>query len=148
MKENSEGTEWCIFDLDYSNYLFSLNRDSINKIKNWEKKESTIYHNSYLFKSKEDLQERMKKELILWLLSDNNSEIIVEPYEKGSKQVIIRISKNLLENLINSEWDNYEICYNSRWNKMNFYINDSSEKKELNQKIDSLKEKYSKGIQL
>lgn len=148
MEQKSENTEWCIFDLDFSNYSFSLNRNSLNKIKNWEKIKSTIYHNSYLFKTKEDLQERMKKELIIWLLWNNdwkeNSEIKVEPYEKESSKVIIRISNNLLENLINSEWNSYEYCFNSRGNKMIFYINSSTEKEELKNEIEELNKKHSK----
>ena len=148
MEQKSENTEWCIFDLDFSNYSFSLNRNSLNKIKNWEKIKSTIYHNSYLFKTKEDLQERMKKELIIWLLWNNdwkeNSEIKVEPYEKESSKVIIRISNNLLENLINYEWNSYEYCFNSRGNKMIFYINSSTEKEELKNEIEELNKKHSK----
>lgn len=106
---NSENTQWCIFDLDHSNYIFSLDRESLNKIKNWEKLKTTIYHDSYLFKSKKDLKEWMKKELIIWLLSNNEPEgqpeVIVRPYWKESQNVIIEISNSLIENLMNSEWN-------------------------------------------
>lgn len=143
-----ENTEWWIFDLDYSNFNISLNRESLYEIKKWGKIESIIFHNSYLFKTKEDLQERMKKELIIWLTHDDIKEgweeVIIEPYWNTSNKVIINISNNLLENLINYEWDCYEYCLNSRGNKMNFYVNNSTDKKELNNKIEELKIKYSK----
>lgn len=148
MEQKSENTEWCIFYLDYSNYSLSLNKNTINKIKNWEEIKSTIYHDSHLFKTKEDIQERMKKELIIWLKNNDSTEkyndIIIEPYWNKSEKVIIRISNNLLENLINSEWENYEYCLNSRGNKITFYINDNTERKELNNKLEELEKKYSK----
>lgn len=141
--------EWCIFNLDHWDYNFLLNKSSINKIKNWEKICSTIYHDSYYLKNKDDIQERMKKELIIWLLSSNEDqanqqEVIVTPYTKESKKVTIKISNNLLENLLKSEWDIYEYCYNSRGNKMDFFINESPKKDDLNEEITSLEERHLK----
>ena len=144
---NSENTQWCIFDLDHSNYIFSLDRESLNKIKNWEKLKTTIYHDSYLFKSKKDLKEWMKKELIIWLLSNNEPEgqpeVIVRPYWKESQNVIIEISNSLIENLMNSEWNDYEYCFNSRGNKMNFYTDNNPKRKEINQRINLLNKRHS-----
>ena len=144
---NLEDTQWCIFDLDHSNYIFSLNRESLNKIKNWEKIKTTIYHDSYLFKSKNDLKEWMKKELIIWLLwnneSEEQSEVIVKPYWKESQNVIIEISNSLIENLMNCKLNDYEYCFNSRGNKMNFYVNDSWKKEDLNERLNKLNKKFS-----
>ena len=145
MNKKQENTEGWIFDLDYSNYKFSLNKNSLKKIKEWEEIKTTIYHNSYLFKTKEDLKDWMKKELIIWLLwndSDNQSEILIEEDWQESKEIIIKISESLLENLINTEWDSYEYCYNTRGNKIDFYINESSKKNELNNEIEKIKRKY------
>lgn len=144
-----EDIQWCIYDIDYWNYNILLNKESLNKIKAWETVKTTIYHDSYLFKSKQDIQEWMKKELLLGLLPpdeyfENNELAIVRPHNNRTDKIAIDISKELVDNLIKSGLDSYNYCYNTRWNKMIFYVNDSEKKKELNEKLIKQKSIHSK----
>ena len=142
-------TQWCIFNLNSCNYEFSLKKETLNKIKEWKSVNTTIYHDSYSFRTKEDIQERMKKQLVLWLLSEEerseeNTEVVVRPHKHKSEKIMIDISENLLDELMQSESDKYSYCYSNRWNKMIFYINESENKQALNERIKFQKNLHAK----
>lgn len=145
MSEISKNIEWCIYDMDHNDYSFSINKETLNQIKNWEEFRTTMYYSSSQRKSLEDIQQRMRKNLIIWLLSDeerrkNMTDALVKNYKRESEEVIMNISNRLLENLLEFEWwyplDEYEYRYNMRWDKMYFYMNDSYNRQWLNNNID------------
>lgn len=145
MSEISKNIEWCIYDMDHNDYSFSINKETLNQIKSWEEFRTTMYYSSSQRKSLEDIQQRMRKNLIIWLLSDeerrkNMTDALVKSYKRESEEVIMNISNRLLENLLEFEWwyplDEYEYRYNMRWDKMYFYMNDSYNRQWLNNNID------------
>ena len=108
-----------------------------------------IYHGSYLLKGKKDIKERMRKELVLWLLSDSeysekNKDVVVRPYKTESNRVIMDVSQTLLYNLLHCEWNGVWYCYNDRWNKITFYAEDSSDRGGLDERMKLLKKLYAK----
>ena len=136
--------EWGIFDAEHNDYSFSLNKNTLRKINDWESIQTILYYN-FNWKSINDFENWMRKKLVICLLSDderrkNMSDAIVLNYTKESELVTIKISKHLLDNLLDFEWwsfsDDYEYRYNTGWDKMHFYVNDSHSKTMLN---DSLK---------
>ena len=144
MTEKSKNIEWCIYDLQHGDYNFSLNKDTLARIDNWENAEMVLHHYPYN-DSLENLQERMRKTLILWLLSEEHrrekmTNALIINHKKDSEKVTINISKELIESLSkfkwNCFWSGYEYRYNIRWDKMIFYINDSFDKRCLQDNID------------
>ena len=143
MEEKSH-IQWCIYDIEHSDYNFALNRKTLNKIENWENVEMVLHHyppNDSI----ENIQERMKKALVLGLLSDKDrvekmTNALVKNHTKDSKDVTIKISKDLIQTLLEFKWDSfwsgYEYRYNFRWDKMIFYVNDSFDKQCLESNID------------
>ena len=111
MSEISKNIEWCIYDMDHNDYSFSINKETLNQIKSWEEFRTTMYYSSSQRKSLEDIQQRMRKNLIIWLLSDeerrkNMTDALVKSYKRESEEVIMNISNRLLENLLEFEcWD-------------------------------------------
>lgn len=69
MIEDLQNLEWCIFDIDHNDYFFSLDKETINKINDWEERVVVLHHSSSS-DCLNDIQERMRKELVLWLLSN------------------------------------------------------------------------------
>ena len=57
-------------------------------------------------------------------------------YYDNLKEVSIKISERLLENLIWFDWNHYEHRYDVMWNKMNFFIRNSHYKRELQSNLD------------
>ena len=122
--------EWCIYDVDHNDYSVSLNKDSLQKVLDWEEIKRTLYVSSH---SIEDIQEWMRKELFIWLLSDEDrkkqmTEAYVTWNQKDSETVRMNISNQLLENLLAFEWgtfsDSYDYRYNMRGDKILFYVLD------------------------
>ena len=124
--------EWWIYDIDHNDYSLSLNKDSLEKVLAWEELKRTLYLSSHNF-SIDDVQEWMRKELIIWLLSDEDranemTDALVKWNNKPSEKVSLKIARNLLENLLGFEWgsfsDSYDYRYNMRWDKILFYVLD------------------------
>lgn len=135
--------EWCIYDVDHNDYSVSLNKDSLQKVLDWEEIKRTLYVSSH---SIEDIQEWMRKELFIWLLSDEDrkkqmTEAYVTWNQKDSETVRMNISNQLLENLLAFEWgtfsDSYDYRYNMRGDKILFYVLDKwRNRMRLNNNID------------
>lgn len=144
MAEDLSNIEWCIYDIDHHDYKFSLNKETLNKIKNWEKAEMVMYHYISHGELIKNIQERMRKTLILWLLSNENrrkemTNAVVKNHSKDSKEVIINISNELIENLLEFKWsafwNSYDYRYNIGWDKMMFYKDNSFDKECLQSDI-------------
>ena len=123
--------EWCIFDIDHNDYSLSLNKDSVKKVLSWDEIKRTLYISWH---SLDEIQEWMRKELIIWLLSDDDrkkemTEACVKWIRKDSEVVRMNISNKLLENLLAFEWggfsDSYDYRYNMRGDKILFYVLDN-----------------------
>lgn len=152
MAENLSNIEWCIYDLRHGDYNFSLNKETLNKIENWENVEMVLHHypdND----SVENIQERMRKTLILGLLSDKDrrekmTNALVTHHTKESKRVTINISKELIQALSEFKWNHffsgYEYRYNIGWDKMIFYVEDSFDKECLRDNIDFYNQLFDK----
>ena len=135
--------EGGIYDIDHNDYSVSLNKESLQNILNWKEIKRTLYLSSH---SIDSIQEWMRKELIIWLLSDKErnkemTEALVKGNQKDSEKVSINISKRLLENLLafegNSFSDSYDYRYNMRWDKILFYVtNEWRNRRRLNNNID------------
>ena len=154
MTEDLSNLEWCIYNIDKHDYSFSLNKETLNKIKNWEKAEMVMHHYTPHGNSIESIQEWMKKNLILWLLSNQDrlkskTNADIKNHFRDSKEVTINISNELIENLLKFKWtvfwNGYEYRYNKRtWDKMIFYVNDSFEKECLQNDIDFYNQLFDK----
>lgn len=141
MLEDSINIEWCIYDVDHHDYSFSLNPETLQQIKNWENFETIMYYNSSNRNSIDKIKEYMKKTLTIWLLSNEERQKIMQECKidrdyENSKDVSIKISERLLENLIWFDWNHYEHRYDVMWNKMNFFLNNSYYKRELQSNLD------------
>lgn len=153
MTEDLSNLEWCIYDIDHHDYDFSLNRETLNKIKNWEKAEMVMHYYTPHGNSIEDIQESMRKTLILWLLSNKDrikimTDAVVKNHFRTSKEVTINISNELIENLLEFKWsafwNGYEYRYNIGWDKITFYIDDSFDKECLQSNIDFYNQLFDK----
>lgn len=140
MSENSQDIEWWIYDMDHNDYFLSFNKNTIQKIKDWEVSESVIFYTSQNH-SLQDIEEYMRKKLILWLLSDEDrkNKMSNAVVNKDWKNVFINISKDLLDTLLafksNYICHAYEYRYNTHWDKMQFYVDDNYQKTCLNDDI-------------
>ena len=152
MEENWQNIEWCIYDIRHGDYNFSLNKETLNKIEDWENVEMVLHHYSDN-DSIENIQERMRKTLILGLLSNKDrrekmTNALVMDHTKESKRVTINISKELIQNLLEFKWNcfwiGYEYRYNMRWDKMIFYVKDSFDKQCLRDNIDFCNQLFDK----
>ena len=131
--------EWWFYDTFRKNFCISINSDSIENIKNWknvrinifclsELRETTIKELSFLLMTDEEFQtakEAAKQEEsteIIW------SQSIVEELPN---EIRIKISKQLLDDLLWHGWDSFEYCNDSnKWhnnhqeNTMEFLVKD------------------------
>ena len=142
--DKKEYIEWWIYDVDHNDYSFSLNKDSLNNVINWENIKTTLYY-SFNWKSIDEVENWMKKDLVMCLLSDEEcrkkmSEAIAQNNNKESAQITVKISKRLLENLLKFKWSifwwDFEYRYNAMGDKMHFYVNDSFDKKWLSDDLE------------
>ena len=92
--------DWWIYDIDHNDYSLSLNKDSLEKVLAWEELKRTLYLSSHNL-SIDDVQEWMRKELIIWLLSDEDranemTDALVKWNNKPSEKVSLKIENVIL----------------------------------------------------
>lgn len=142
--------EWWMFEVDHRDFFIALNQESLLKILNWEELKSELYWRWNWINIRE-LDKRVKKELTFCLLSDterteNLTEALPIWNRKDSEKVTIKISEDLLDKISKYKWgywyEAYEYRYDTMWNKMHFYINDSFWKEQLKDNIDFTKKVY------
>ena len=154
-KENISHIQWAIYCADNFDYYISLNRDTLNKIKEWNIIKSKIV---YLSNKEEIIRNLTQKNLFITLLTDE--ERIKNRWETmitdTTDSVCLKISNRLLDILIGDnseeewkkdseeEWkkdpekkskdgpEHYEHRYNVMQDKMHFLI--KNEKKPFNEK--------------
>ena len=113
--------QWAFYDIDHYDYYVSLNKETLNKIKEWSIIKSKIV---FLAEKENDLRNLTQKKLFITLLTDedrikNRSETkFIHSHEK----VWLKISNRLLNILIEGNPEDYEHRYDAMWNKIHFLI--------------------------
>ena len=138
MEEIQQRTEWVIFEKSNQDYFFLLDEESLKKISNWENIESELFFHSQN-ESTNNIKEKTKKELTLSLLTEDErkKEMTNTIIKQNTSNVTIKISKELIENILNCQNDHYEYRYNRTSDKMHFYIKDSLNKEILKEIINN-----------
>lgn len=138
MEEIQQRTEWVIFEKSNQDYFFLLDEESLKKISNWENIETELFFHSQN-ESTNNIKEKTKKELTLSLLTEDErrKEMTNTIINQSINIVNIKISKELIENILNCQNDHYEYRYNKTSDKMHFYIKDSLNKEILKEIINN-----------
>ena len=138
MEETQQRTEWVIFEKSNQDYFFLLDEESLKKISNWENIESELFFHSQN-ENTNNIKEKTKKELTLNLLTEDErrKEMTNTIINQSINIVNIKISKELIENILNCQNDHYEYRYNKTSDKMHFYIKDSLNKEILKEIINN-----------
>jgi hypothetical protein len=136
MDGKQQRTEWVIFEKSNQDYFFLLDEESLKKISNWENIESELFFHSQN-ENTNNIKEKTKKELTLNLLTEDErrKEMTNTIINQSINIVNIKISKELIENILNCQNDHYEYRYNKTSDKMHFYIKDSLNKEILKEII-------------
>ena len=138
MEGIQQRTEWVIFEKSNQDYFFILDEESLKKISNWENIETELFFHSQN-ENTNNIKEKTKKELTLSLLTEDErkKEMTNTIINQSINIVNIKISKELIENILNSQNDHYEYRYNKTSDKMHFYIKDSLNKEILKEIINN-----------
>lgn len=138
MEGIQQRTEWVIFEKSNQDYFFLLDEKSLKKISNWENIETELFFHSQN-ENTNNIKEKTKKELTLSLLTEDErkKEMTNTIINQSINIVNIKISKELIENILNSQNDHYEYRYNKTSDKMHFYIKDSLNKEILKEIINN-----------
>lgn len=138
MDGKQQRTEWIIFEKSNQDYFFLLDEESLKKISNWENIETELFFHSQN-ESTNNIKEKTKKELTLSLLTEDErrKEMTNTIINQSINIVNIKISKELIENILNCQNDHYEYRYNKTSDKMHFYIKDSLNKEILKEIINN-----------
>jgi hypothetical protein len=138
MDGKQQRTEWVIFEKSNQDYFFLLDEESLKKISNWENIETELFFHSQN-ESTNNIKEKTKKELTLSLLTEDErrKEMTNTIINQSINIVNIKISKELIENILNCQNDHYEYRYNKTSDKMHFYIKDSLNKEILKEIINN-----------
>ena len=138
MEEIQQRTEWVIFEKSNQDYFFLLDEESLKKINNWENIKSELFFHSQN-ENTNNIKEKTKKELTLSLLTEDErrKEMTNTIINQSINIVNIKISKELIKNILNCQNDHYEYRYNETSDKMHFYIKDSLNKEILKEIINN-----------
>lgn len=138
MDGKQQRTEWVIFEKSNQDYFFLLDEESLKKISNWENIETELFFHSQN-ENTNNIKEKTKKELTLSLLTEDErrKEMTNTIIKQNTSNVTIKISKELIENILNCQNDHYEYRYNKTSDKMHFYIKDSLNKEILKEIINN-----------
>ena len=136
MEEIQQRTEWVIFEKSNQDYFFLLDEESLKKISNWENIESELFFHSQN-ENTNNIKEKTKKELTLSLLTEDErrKEMTNTIIKQNINNITIKISNELINNILNCQNDHYEYRYNKTSDKMHFYIKDSLNKEILKEII-------------
>ena len=145
-----ENLEWWIFNAKNSDFFITINKENLSKVLNWEELKIELYRSLEQLDFRE-LKKWVKKELTLSLISDeerrkNHTEALPIWNIKESKNIEIKISNRLVEELKCYEWwsfaNDYTYRYDKGWNKMHFYVSDSHERESLKDDLDFFRKVY------
>jgi hypothetical protein len=122
--EKESHIQWAIYDVDHYDYYVSLNKDSLEQIKEWSIIKSKIVYSSYDY---EQNKKMIQKKLFITLLTDEERQKNrwETKFIRTDEKVWLKISNYLLNNLIEANLEDYEHRYDAMWNKIHFLIADS-----------------------
>ena len=116
--------QWAFYDIDHYDYYISLNKETLEQIKEWNIIKSKIVYSSYDY---EQNKKMIQKKLFIALLTDEERKKNrwETKFIRTDEKVWLKISKYLLNNLIEANLEDYEHRYDTMWNKIHFLIADS-----------------------
>lgn len=122
--EKESHIQWAFYDVDHYDYYISLNQETLEKIKEWNIIKSKIVYSSYDY---EQNKKMIQKKLFITLLTDEErrKNRWETKFIRTDEKVWLKISSYLLNNLIESNLEDYEHRYDAMWNKIHFLIADS-----------------------
>ena len=112
--------------MDNKDYYVSLNREILDKVKEWNIVKAKIVYSSCNY---EEIGKMMQKDLYITLLSDEerNKNFWETKFIRTSEKIWLKISNRLLNILINENPKDYEHRYDTMWNKIHFLIKETEE---------------------
>lgn len=118
--------QWAIYDVDHYDYYVSLNKGTLEKIKEWNIIKSKIVYSSYDY---EQNKKMVQKKLFITLLTEKErrKNRWETKFIRTDEKVWLKISNYLLNNLIEANLEDYEHRYDAMWNKIHFLINETEE---------------------
>ena len=120
--EQESHIQWVIYDVDHNDYLVSLNKETLENIKNWN-----IISSKIVYLSDNDCKKFIQKKLLITLLWEEERNRILNDTRiiHTSERIWLKISSRLLDTLIEENLEDYEYRYDFAWNKVHFLIKDS-----------------------
>ena len=124
--EKESHIQWAIYDVDHYDYYVSLNKETLEKIKEWNIIKSKIVYSSYDY---EQNKKMIQKKLFITLLSEEErrKNRWETKFIRTDEKVWLKISNYLLNTLIEANLEDYEHRYDAMWNKIHFLINETKE---------------------
>jgi len=116
--------QWALYDVDHYDYYISINKESLERIKEGNIIKSKIVYSSYDI---EQNKKMIQKKLFITLLTDEERKKNrwETKFIRTDEKVWLKISNYLLNNLIEANLEDYEHRYDAMWNKIHFLIADS-----------------------
>jgi len=114
--------QWGILDVDSNDYYISIDKETLNKIKEWN-----IIKSKIVLSTNKDIKKMVQKKLFITLLTDEEKDkkLSETVLRNNTERVILKISNNLLTILIENNPEDYQVRYEKTWNKIHFLIDDS-----------------------
>lgn len=120
MKQESH-VQWAIYCTNNFDYYISLNRDTLEKIKDWN-----IVKSKIVILADKEIKEHVQKKLFITLLTDEErkNELKETKFIHTPDKIWLKISDRLLNILMEENPEDYEHRYNTMWDKIHFLIKD------------------------
>lgn len=121
MKQESH-IQWVFYDVDHYDYYVSLNKETLENIRNWN-----IIKSKIVYLSDKDITQNVQKRLLITLLSEDERNLILRDTRivHNQEEVWLKISGRLLDILIEENLEDYEHRYDFVWNKIHFLTKNS-----------------------
>ena len=115
--------EWAIYDATRLDYYVSINKETLKKIKEWNtlKWKFVCFSDHY-----NDIEAWVQKNLFITLLTDEERKgyRCETEFIETKEKVYLKISNYLLNNLIETNLEDYQHRYDVMWNKIHFLVAD------------------------
>ena len=119
--EKESHVQWAFYDVDHMDYRVSLNKETLDKVKQWN-----IIKSKIVYYSKNGIKDMVQKKLFITLLTDEerNKDMRETKFIRSDEKVCLKISNYLLNELITENPEDYEHRYDMMWNKIHFLVDD------------------------
>lgn len=114
--------QWAIYCVDNSDYYISLKKDTLDEVKKWN-----IIKSKIVYFSDKNIRELVQKKLLITLLTEDERKKNLSETRiiHSDDKVWLKISKKLLDILIEENSEDFEYRYNMGWDKIHFLIDNS-----------------------